>query len=595
MPGLFGIWRRDPVKDPEEISRILSGQAASMCRHSEYLINSRVLDHRCGVGRVHLGILDQEEQPVLSSDGRYALCLDGEFYDRDALSRQFLGQEKWSHSDASLALALYQQAGWSWLREVNGQFALALYDRQTQRLYLVTDRFGLRPIYYYEDGRGVLFGAEVKAIISDTAVPRKIDPLAVQEFFTFGYLLEDRTWIQGVRLLPSASITTIDSSGTKVNKYWSWDEIQPLPDSLTLDEAAEELGRLWIQAVRRRVDEKRIGLTLSGGLDSRAVLAAIPEDYHPLHVVTFGIPGCDDHRFAAQAAAVKGAIHHFVPISESEWLAPRLDAVWWTDGHLNLMHMHGIEAAEKCRGFFDIGLNGMLGDGTIGGTHLFSLDEAHAYVHQCIIPASRALGMEIEEASRRYLSLILRLGNAHALYCEQRNRRFVMNGLLIYRSFLEARMPFTDVPLQTFIYSVPLRFRTNYLLYKAWVIRYYPQFFERIPWQKTGLPISAGKLRHQLHHFIRRVESKVRHGVAKIGIYFPDRHNYVDYNLWTRVEPARTFICKTLLNKDALWQEFLPKDKCWRLVQDHLEGKRLDAEGVLLLLTFEIYLQRLNS
>lgn len=598
MPGLFGLWKCKPVQDSEQLKQVLNLQASSMCRHDEYYIDFEVFNNRCGLGRIHVGILDQQKQPLLSTDGRYALFMDGEFYNQSDLCSRFLGQSCWAGTDAELALAIYQETEWEWIRDVNGQFALAVYDKETGRLQLVMDRFGLHPHYMHEDIHGVSFAPEVKAIIADGSVSCKVDPLALREFFTFGYLLEDRTWIKGIRLLPSASITTIDDSGIRSETYWSWDDIHR-ESALELEDAAEELGMLWIQAVRRRIDGKRIGLTLSGGLDSRSVLAAIPKSYKPLHAITFGVPNCDDYRLAHRAAMVKGAEHHFFPISEDNWPRHRPEAVWWTDGHLGLMDMHGVHTLDAIRKYYDVNLHAFAGDLIMGGSYL-----QESFLNN--VPANLAseIYRNMRIKNRLFAEGILfdhlaaiagRYSTTDAFFLQNRVRRFTLNGPLMLNAYIFDRKVVHDNNLAAFCYSLPDEFRYQSMVYKKMLLKYFPELYKTIPWQKTGLPISASNSRYRFHNFIGRVESKVRHEASKRGIYLSGRQrNYSDYDRWTRTEPGRSLIITMLSSRNALWQDYLPTDSARRLVQDHMNGSSLDAQGVLLLLTFEIWLQRLH-
>ena len=175
---------------------------------------------------------------------------------------------------------------------------------------------------------------------------------------------------EGVKLLPPATVLTWSRSrGVSLERYWWWDMLRPAGVS-RLNEAADELGRRLRQttAVLAPADE-RIGVSLSGGLDSRALVASVPPRER-LPVLTFGRTGCVDVAIAAEVAALRGAEHHVVTLTARNWLAPRLASVWFTDGQFNLMNMHGVEAADVYRGLWDVHLDGYGGDFVLGGMYM---------------------------------------------------------------------------------------------------------------------------------------------------------------------------------------------------------------------------------
>ena len=114
--------------------------------------------------------------------------------------------------------------------------------------------------------------------------------------------------------------------------YWSWERITPLKGAIDIHETGREWGKRFVAAVEKRVrPHERAGLMLSGGLDSRSILAAFPLRGDDVHAATFGKRGCQDIRIAAEAAAVKKAQHHTFEINEHNWLHPRLAGVWRTE------------------------------------------------------------------------------------------------------------------------------------------------------------------------------------------------------------------------------------------------------------------------
>jgi asparagine synthase (glutamine-hydrolysing) len=304
-----------------------------------------------------------DRQPYIAAD--LAVWFDGEIYDFG----EFKTDINLHESTTAIVAALYRRHGLRWLKRIDGNFAATIYDRARMQLHLLNDRYGLRRLYIRK-GVNLVWASTLRSFLSAPGFTPRLDPMAVDEFFDLGYITEDRTWFKEVALLPSGSILTwnIRANAGKDIRYWWWDEIKLLGGRLNESEVADELGNLLVRAVERRVRPgERIGLELSGGLDSRAILAAMPNHGEVFRTFTFGVEGCADRVIAARAAAVRGAAIHQFSLDETNWLLPRFRGVWFTDGQSSLMHMHGIEATEVESALADIVLNGFLGDGVLRG------------------------------------------------------------------------------------------------------------------------------------------------------------------------------------------------------------------------------------
>jgi asparagine synthase (glutamine-hydrolysing) len=340
--------------------------------------------------------------------------------------------------------------------------------------------------------------------------------------------------------------------------YWSWNDIKPLRGRIDQCEIIEELGRLFIGAVKQRTSENRkCGLALSGGLDSRAILAAMPEGSYPIHAFTFGTRSCDDIRYAKEAAKKKKAIHHIFYINEKNWLDGRTEGVWWTDGHCNLLHMHNLAIIRELKKYYDIHLNGFLGDAVLGGT---------------------------------YMKLHQDWSMAETL--DNRGRQFMGNGLRRIDIFVANRNPFFDNKLIEFAHTIPEKLRANHYIYCKMLLNEFPDYYIHIPWQKTGYPISYSKARMRLVRFKNRVVNKLKRESKRLGFNFRDLRNYTDYQTWIRKEPARSFFEELLLSKKAIYPEYIDRNKVQCYFRNHMEEKANYANELCLALTFELWLQQ---
>jgi asparagine synthase (glutamine-hydrolysing) len=521
-------------------------------------------------------------QPYLAAD--LAVWLDGEIYDFGA----FGGGINFSENPTTEVAALYRQRGLEFFKTTDGVFAAVIYDRERMQLHLVTDRYGLRRLYVWK-GRSLAWASALRTFLVAPEFAPKIDPEALNDFMDLGYITEDRTWFSAVTLLPSGSIFTWDirAHRGKEARYWWWDEIKLLSGRVDEDEIADELGDLFVRAVERRVRPgERVGSELSGGLDSRAIVAAIPKSDSVVHTLTVGKDRCADRLIAARAAAAAGVANHQFSLNEGNWLFPRFRGVWLTDGQSNLLHMHGIEAAALYSELFDICFSGFLGDAVLGGSYLFE-DALDSPITAELV--ARSTGQRTKNISipAQYRDLC----KADFFGIQNRGRRFIYNGIIMMSDDIEMRMPFFDNKLLEFTFSLPDALRFKSRIYNKMLLRRFPKLYRRIPWQKTGNPIAMRDSVAKLLHLTRRARRKLSRlsgGFLRDPLSGSD---YSDYPSWSRQEPARTIFTALLNNPKAIYPEYLPRSAVQTAWNDHLLGAD-HTDNVFKYATFEIWLQQ---
>lgn len=469
--------------------------------------------------------------PAYAQSGHIAY-LDGEFFNRVALARS-------ATSDLEFLVEIIADRR-EQLNRIDGLFSGVVFDTQKNELHIITDRYGLRPLYWTRQGNRIAWASQTKAFLALPEFSPVIDPISRDIFFATGQLPSDRTWLKGVAPVPAATQMTFsisDGSFTQ-QSYWSWDEIAPLTGNHTQRELAHELGVRFRTAVEQRTTG-RTGLALSGGLDSRAILAAMPRTPKTF---TFGHPDSADVRIAAQAASVKNAPHTVLPLDDQNWLLPRISGVWYADGTLDLLHMHGIEHLKQQKEACDISLNGAGGDGLAGAGHLFSSNRLSAYLKNKLhIQVDRNTAQHLETAFNN-------AGSAHAFYIDWRMRGFTIHGprlgLLLG---LEYRLPFLDNQVQEFLYSIPLQQKANNRLYRQMLLHTFPEYFKNIPHQATGFPISHSSWTVRILRGLTRMHNRAP-------------QTFADYANWLRQSPGKN-LCDHLLYSTSetskLWQRHL--------------------------------------
>lgn len=435
-------------------------------------------------------------------------------------------------------------------RPVNGSFSAVVYHPEAGKIRFITDPFGLKNLYV-RTGSFPAWSAEQKSFLRMPGQPPVFDADCLREFLEYGYPLRNRTWFQGVELLEPGALLTYDLKSGKwmMQRYFEVENQNPRSPDPSWDAAVAELGGLFRKAVSlRSSDNRRTGLTLSGGLDSRAILAALPKRISEPETVTFGKPGCTDAKLAKAVCAVRGTPNTFVPLGGQGWLEDRKTGVLLTDGQINILDLHGLESLPVIEAKMDICLNGFLGDALLGGSYL------------------EGEGFPFLE---RYLN---------------RGRRFILQALHYGGTTLVYRLPFLDLPLLEYALSLPRSWLSRSRIYRAMLLREFPQYYRSIAWEKTGLPISASHVRERSLAALRRLGR----------LFGLRRKGYTDYAAWLREGSAADFLRSYLESPNALLYNFMPVNTVTERMQRHFRGGN-ETELLGRYLTAEIWLQFLHE
>jgi len=240
-------------------------------------------DGRIGLAHARLSIVDLEGgwQPIHNEDKTLWIIFNGEIFNYPELRQQLISRGHCfaTDSDTEVIIHLYEDRGEACLDELNGQFALAIYDQQRQSLFLARDRMGIRPLFYTMQGGRLFFGSEIKAIFAaDTEhIPRQLDPSVMREIFTFWSPAGSETVFSGIRQLDPGCWLKVDRNGqVETRKYWEIPHGSAREYGQTEKELADSLKNLLIDAVKIRLRaDVPVGAYLSGGLDSSAITSLI--------------------------------------------------------------------------------------------------------------------------------------------------------------------------------------------------------------------------------------------------------------------------------------------------------------------------------
>ncbi|MFB4325689.1 asparagine synthase-related protein, partial [Priestia sp. BR_2] len=242
----------------------------------------------------------------------------------------------------------YEQEGLECLKGLNGKYIILLIDKKNNEWIISNDRYGFGTCYFYKQEETYAFCNAMHPLISLIKQVR-INRDSMNDFFNFGYLLGNKTMIQNIEKLEPASIIKINKDGWHFEKYWEWNDIKK-KEPRNYNEAVRRLGELWIASVRKIVNKHNsFCIPLSGGLDSRAIVAAI--DYLEMNdkiklTYTFGKKGSLDYKIAKQVSEILGVEHQLIELDATYWWRNIRKAVRNSTGAVSVIHSHAIASQE---------------------------------------------------------------------------------------------------------------------------------------------------------------------------------------------------------------------------------------------------------
>ena len=297
------------------------GQGVAWCTSEASSVDCRV-----AFGHTRLAIIDLTErgaQPMRNDTGSVWITFNGEIYNYRDLREQLRGRGLTfaSDSDTEVILRGYEAWGDEVFERLNGMFALALWDGRDARLRLVRDRFGIKPLYVHRRN-GVLFASEVRALLASARVPRRLDPIAVDQFLAYQTVPSPRTLVADVEMLPPGTIVHVDAAGRMSSRRY-WDLLASAaarPAIVSHAEAAQSVGERLATSVRAHlVSDVPVGVFLSGGIDSSVLVSLVRQAGVTPRTFTVAFPGTsyDEAPFARAIAEAFDTEHSEVALDEA--------------------------------------------------------------------------------------------------------------------------------------------------------------------------------------------------------------------------------------------------------------------------------------
>jgi len=336
-----------------------------------------------GLASRRLAIIDRAggAQPQRNEDGSVVLVFNGEIYNFRELRRtlESFGHRFRTHSDTEVIVHAYEQFGTCCVEHLRGMFAFALWDARRQALLLARDRFGIKPLYYAWDGRTLRFASELKALLCDTAVDRGIDATALDDYFSFSFIPAPKSIFRAIRKLRPAHTLQVSAAGPVEQPYWDVVfEPHERPEAACAAELVEHLR----DSIRMHlVSDVRVGVLLSGGLDSSTIASlAAEQSREPLPSFSMGFahPGYDERpyaRAAAERCATEAHVGELSPatVEDLDRLSWYFDEPFADSSMVPTFHLAGL-----ARRHVKVCCAGDGGDEVFGGYRRFARFQAQA-------------------------------------------------------------------------------------------------------------------------------------------------------------------------------------------------------------------------
>ena len=507
MPGISGIINSPPpLNDPNQIVSTFKKVHALK---GVNLIQRTFRSNHCVIVNMLTGIIKTTlDQPASDPTGNTFLFLEGEIYNiKELLSHLSQPQDQ---PLCNTLLTLFLERGTDFVSLLDGDFNIVIYQKAERRLIILNDYLSCKPMYYMQQGNSLLFGSEKKSILAVTQQPPAIDSIGLLQTFAHRFNVGGKTFVKGLKRLPPASRLEYHEGQLKLTRYdvMRYSVSKPMPPIHSL---VEEWGDHLKRASTRRLKGKeRLIISLSGGLDSRAAICAIPRDLRPLSAWTWGFPDSLEVIYATEIANRLNIDHIYqepmaVPLSE---ILPKV--VWRTECSVLFSDCRSIAYHRTMKEHADFITGGWLGT-VSSGSHIYPFSLLPGNRSQLIERAyrwyRRPSNAWLEQVFNKeflhknlpglkdtfFASFDILEGENNAQLYEiwdlyERQTRMTLSTAAVDSHLFEKVELFRDRKYMDFTQTLPVRLRFGQSLYRAMIYNIGPEIRD-IPNSNTGLKV----------------------------------------------------------------------------------------------------------
>jgi asparagine synthase (glutamine-hydrolysing) len=541
--------------------------------------------------------------PIWNEKKDICLLFSGEDFadqaDVDALRTR--GHE-FRSDNASYLVHLYEEVGYEFLEKLNGWFSGVLLDLREQKFILFNDRYGVNRIYYHEDARGFYFSSEAKALLKILPGTRQLDLRSLGEVLCCEAVLQNRSLFSGISLLPPGS-SWVFSRGEPVKKkrYFKQESWESQPE-LTESEFYEKLKETWTRVLPKYFDGKQsIGLSLTGGVDSRMILAWAPRPPGTLPCYTWGgtYRDCADVRIARRAAKLCQQPHHTIPVdgeflSQFPALAER--AVYLSDGTMDVTGSLDLYVQRLARQIAPVRLSGVCGGEILRRLVMFKPSPPQQGLFDPELAGS------FLEAAATYVGELQ--GHRLSFTSFKQAPWYMASKFTVERSLVTYRTPYFDNDLVALAYQTPAN-----LLHNGPALQLVGDGNPALGKIATdrGLAFRSipgvNRAQHWYQEFTFKAEyaydygmpqwlARLDHILAPLHLekLFLGRHKVAHFRVWYRDELS-PWLREMLLDSNARSRPYLRANSLEKIVKAHSSGQRNYAFEIHKILTLE-FIQR---
>jgi asparagine synthase (glutamine-hydrolysing) len=555
-----------------------------------------------------------------SANGDVGVVLDGWIYACDT-QKISPGPSNPDIDAAKLCLSAYMDHGVSFVETLNGQFNLFIWDDRARSVYLVNDRYGVRPLQYSVVGENLYFAPEAKGILAADGVPCRLNVRMLINLLSWGRIwIGQDTFFENILMLPPASILLWHDGKITLRQYWDY---VFEPEASIEEDFVNEAVETFRRAIRRQTAAPlRYGISLSGGLDSRSVLAAAcRRNAVKLDAFTWGVSEeHDELTLARHTANELGVSWHYLPLAPSDFVARASDGVFFSEGLDLLVQSYGLKIYPSVQMEADCLLNGLALDVMLGGSYL------SVSITSDNVDAELAFSLAMKKAEYFSTSDCLRLvrikdtgdllgdlrtraktiwhagQNIHP--ADQSDRFFMLCRMWRYiflrqagqRLFLEGVTPSLDNDFLDLILRVPSNWRVGYRFYRRFLQATNPRMMQ-IPYQRTMLPpavpfefwAAGARLEEQREQLYRDIWRETNG-----ELFIPYRRFFSNYDEWLRRDPNWIAMTDDLLlsPRSLSCDRFLNRQIVAGIIEDHRSGRAANHQKIIQLMTLEMFLRQ---
>lgn len=596
MPGIVGLITQMPrVKAEKELLRMVE-----TLRHESFYISGVWVAESLGVyvGWVARKTFSCEGTPILNERGDTVLIFFGEeFRDTAAVAGKH-DRGSWGDERRGSDLVRTYEEDEAFPAKLNGRFQGLVVDRAKGSVVLFNDRYGMHRLYYHQGKDGFYFAAEAKAILSVRPELRRLEPRALGEFVVCGCVLENRTLFEGIRVLPPASKWILrDGEIKEQGTYFSpreWEEqevLQPDDYYLQVREIFSQKLPLYFQA------REQVGMSLTGGLDSRVILAwqrLLPGSL-PCYTFSGMFRDCRDVTVAKHVAQACAQPHKVLTIGSTflkQFSRYAERTVYMADGCVDVRRASDLYLSEQVRDIAPIRMTGNYGGEVLRGVRAFKpIRPLPGLFKQELVPYFR-------EAEETYQSLLEGHPVSFAVFKQAPWHHYGL--LALEETQVSVRTPFLDNDLVATVFRAPLQSLASPDL--CWrLIEDGSAMLCRIPTEHgSGATWPAAGIVERIQRFLTKAEyaydygmpqwlAKVDHALSPLQLerLFLGRQKFTHYRVWYR-DSLSGYVQQMLLDSRTLSRPYLEPKRVEAIVEGHLNGSQNYTNEIHTLLTLEL-------